>query len=483
MSRDRLDRLARRAFALLLALAPLARAQEPEPAPPGRPPNIVVLMADDLGWPDLGWSGARFHTPHIDRLAASGLRLTSLYTEPSCSPSRAALLTGRYPHRYGLAGRNVAVFAERGLARGERLLPERLRELGYATAISGKWHLGHRSLREIPTARGFERQYGHYTGMIDYDSHLWAGRVLDWYRDGEPLVEPGYSTDLIAAEACRILREHPRERPLFLYVAFNAPHEPYDPPPRHRERYAHIQDPCLATYAAMVSCLDDGVGRVLATLEELGMSGNTLVCFLSDNGAPLFEGFLDNFPLRGGKGGVYEGGVRVPASLSWPGVLPAGEVYATPLHLVDLCATFLGVAGAAPAEAPALDGRDHWRHIFWGEPAAPQEIALSIGGRSEGIRQGRWKLVRTGRSVELFDLESDPFERADLAAQRPLVREGLLARLEARAAESVAPPRWIEARQLHPLPESWAPTQDEEPLEQEGGGARQPSEASGTRSK
>lgn len=453
-----------------LALGPLGSQAAPphdrgEPAEPRVPPraspgpNLVVILADDLGWPDLGWTVGRCETPNIDRLADEGVRLTHVYTEPLCTPSRAALLTGRYPHRYGLAGCNLQVFTLRALPQSERLLSERLHDLGYSTAICGKWHLGNRSLEEIPNSRGFDHQYGCYSGMIDYDTHLWAEKVLDWYRDNVPLVEEGYATDLIAAEACRLLRERPREQPIFLYVPFNAPHGPHDAPPRYVEEYAYLKKPCLVNYAAMVRCLDDGVGRILDTLSELGMRDDTLVVFLSDNGAPVTEDFLDNRPLRNGKLSGYEGGVRTPGVMSWPGMLPAGEVYDGPMHLVDVCATLLSVAGSPPSDWPELDGHDLWPQLFGGEPIAEYDVPISVGSNYEALLHGRWKLTRhRGKRVELFDLERDPFELHDLSKEKSVIRDALLARLDRYVREAVPTPRGISARDPETLPASWAPT-------------------------
>ncbi|MCZ6462872.1 MAG: arylsulfatase, partial [Proteobacteria bacterium] len=289
-----------------------------------RQPNVLLILADDLGWNDVGYHGSEIRTPHLDALATEGVRLESFYVQPYCSATRAALLTGRYPMRMGLQKGLIRPWEKDGLPLEERTLAEALKGAGYATAALGKWHLGAAREAYLPLWRGFDHHYGHYNGAIDYFTHeLYGG--LDWHRNGIAVDEEGYATDLLADEAVRWIRRVDPGRPFFLYLAFNAPHSPLQAPDEQRDRYPEIDDPRRRIYAAMVSALDDGVGRIVAALEEDGRLDDTIVVFASDNGGhPKAEG--DNTPLRGQKGNAYEGGIRVPAFVFWRGRLPAGRV-------------------------------------------------------------------------------------------------------------------------------------------------------------
>lgn len=429
---------------LLLTLSPLA-AQQPREDPP----HIVVLLADDLGWGDVGFHGSQIPTPNLDALAARGVRLEQFYAQPVCSPTRGALLTGRYPMRLGLQVGVVRPWAQHGLPLGERTLANALGEAGYATAICGKWHLGHATREQLPTSRGFDHQYGHYNGAVDYYSHMRDGG-FDWHEDDRVSRDEGYSTDLIAAAAVKVLAAHDRQRPLFLYVPFNAPHTPLQAPTEWIEKFADIEDRQRRVYAAMVACLDAAVGRILAGLDEHGFARDkTLVVFFSDNGGIRSLG--SNGPLRGQKGQLYEGGIRVPAVVSWPGHLAEGRVVNDPLHVVDLYPTLLRVAGAKLEQEHPLDGRDAWATIAAGDRTPDAVIVHNVTPWSGALRKGRWKLVQNGAGQanatqgpardtwELFDLDADPGEQTNLAAEQPDVFAELRARLEALRAAAVAP--------------------------------------------
>jgi len=292
-----------RLLAILLPLATLACTEAPAPPPPT--PHIVVLVADDLGWADVGYHGSEIRTPAIDRLVEGGVELDRFYVLQVCSPTRAALLTGRFPMRYGLSSGVVRPWSDDGLDLDERILPQALREAGYATRIVGKWHLGSLDVPQLPTERGFEHHYGQYLGMIDHFTHERDGG-LDWHRDRRPVREPGYSTHLLRDEAVRIVEAHDPDTPLFLYVPFTAPHFPLQAPEEEIAAYADLEDPDRRVYAAMVTALDQAIGSVLEALERRGMRERTLVLFFSDNGALLSKGGR-NEPLRGEKGGLYEG--------------------------------------------------------------------------------------------------------------------------------------------------------------------------------
>jgi arylsulfatase A-like enzyme len=442
--------------ALLALLVPQgARAQRP------KPPHDVFFRADDLGWKNVGYHGGEA-TPNIDRLAKEGVRLEQFYVMPVCTPTRAALLTGRYPMRYGLQSGVNRPWSQWGLPLEERLLPQELKAAGYRTAIVGKWHLGHPRPEYLPTRRGFDHQYGHYTGAIDYFDH---GRLggHDWHRDDKANRDEGYTTELIEKEGVRLIQDHDPARPLFLYVAFNAPHSPLQAPQEYIDRFGHIRQPRKRAYAAMVARMDEAIGRITAALDERGMGRDTLVVFSSDNGGPL--GFAaDNGDLRAGKGTLYEGGVRVPAFARWPGRLTPGEVK-TPVHMVDWYPTLLRLAGAKLEQPLPVDGRDIWPVLAEGTPSPHADILLNAEPNHGALRSGDWKLVVSGinpatgepvnaarAEVELFNVVQDPLERTNLAEGEPAKRDELRERLK-RYAQQAVPPKGGDARD--PQPPDW----------------------------
>jgi arylsulfatase A-like enzyme len=412
-----------------------------------KPPHVVFLLADDLGWKDVGYHDSVIKTPHIDRLAASGVRLEQFYVMPVCSPTRCCLMTGRHPIRTGLQAGVVRPWSRHGLPLEERTLAQALREAGYSTAITGKWHLGHFEPAYLPTRRGFDHQYGHYNGAIDYFTHTRDGGY-DWHRDDKVLHEEGYSTQLIAREASRLIGEHDLARPLFLYVPFNAPHAPPQAPADYLKRYEHIPDKNRQSFAAKVACLDDAIGQITAALEKRGMTKDTLLIFSSDNGGPLVQG-ADNGSMRGAKAGLYEGGVRVPAWAVWAGQLEAGAVSNEPLHMVDWYPTLLKLAGASLQQKLPLDGKDIWPTLTEGKPSPHEELLLNVEPDRGAMRRGPWKLIAHGafplarnakpNRVELFHLGDDPGEKTNRAGQEPKRVEELLAELDDYARQAVPP--------------------------------------------
>lgn len=421
-----------------------------------RKPNILFILADDLGYADVGFTGGKeIKTPNLDALASAGARMEQFYVQPVCSPTRAALMTGRYPMRHGLQVGVVRPWAQYGLPLDERTLPQALREAGYVTALVGKWHLGHFRRAYLPTERGFDHQYGLYNGMIDYFTHMRDGG-FDWHRDDRASYDEGYSTHLLAQEAVRFIREFGGRRPFFLDVSFNAPHAPHQVPEKYKEPYAHLKEP-RRTYAGMVAAMDEAVGHIIAALDEKSLRENTLIVFSSDNGGPAPGQVTDNGRLRAGKTTLYEGGVRVAALTAWKGRIPPGTVVKQPLHIVDWYPTLLNVAGAPLGQKLPLDGRDAWPTIAAGKSSPHGEILINATPQTGAIRAGDWKLVlnggysevsdtesgregsAAGETVELFNLADDPYEEKNLANKYPAKVKVLRARYDALAAQAVAP--------------------------------------------
>lgn len=403
-------------------------------------PNLVVVIADDVGWNDVGYHGSEIETPNLDRLSRSGVRLERFYVQPLCTPTRACLMTGRYPIRYGL---NVYVLNpwDDGLSLNERLLPEALREVGYRTALCGKWHLGHRPGYR-PHERGFDHAYGCYQAWVNYWTHGIAIRH-DWFRNGEPVHEPGYATYLTYREAIHVIEDHDEDQPLFLNVAFNAAHFPLQAPAWYREKYEGIEDPDRREFAAMVTCMDHSIGSIVKALRRKGMWRNTIFFFASDNGGmPRFAG--NNAPLRGGKMTPYEGGVRVPAFVTAPRRLPPKRISNETIHIVDWFPTLLRLAGASPGAAP-LDGVDVW-DVIKGDAKSPrEETLLHLDASTGALLHGRWKLIVHGldlgcfASVELYDVIEDAEESTNVADRHPEIVDRLSAKME-RYAKAKAEP-------------------------------------------
>ena len=411
--------------------AALALAGRAAAAPKTRKPNFLVIVADDLGWADVGYHGSKIETPHIDRLAKTGIRLEQHYVQPMCSPTRAALLSGRYPSRFGcLAATNNRVFPP-----GTETLASALKSVGYETCITGKWHLGSKP-EWGPNHYGFDHAHGSLAGGVTPYTHLYKKGAYSrtWHRNGKLMDEEGHVTDLIAREAVRWI-EGPRKTPWLLYVPFTAVHVPINEPERWVKHYdGKIEDESYKLYAADCTHMDHCIGQMLAALARTGQREDTLVIFFSDNGS--FRGWRpsgkypgthramsklgSNLPLRGYKSTLYEGGIRVPAVANWPGVLEAGEM-APPVHCVDWMPTLGGLAGYEQEEDLAWDGRDIWP-LLTRKVARPEPRDLYwkfVRGRL-AVRRGDWKLiVRKGKTDELFDLAADPCEKRNLAKQHP----------------------------------------------------------------
>lgn len=409
-------------FSILLA-ATLAHAADM----PKQKPNIVYILADDMGYADAGFNGGKqIKTPNLNRLAKSGTIFSSFYVQPVCSPTRASLLTGRYVAHTGVYS-VVRPHAKWGLPLEERTLAQALKEAGYETAISGKWHLGEFRPAYLPTKRGFDHQYGLWFGAIDYFTHKRDG-MLDWHRNDQPCDDAGYSTHLIAEEACRMIRERDTARPLFLYLPFNAVHGPLQVPESYKKPYTKLSK-FRTSYAGMLAAMDEAIGRVVTALEEQHMTDNTLILFSSDNGGPKPGVVTDNGPLRAGKGSIFEGGVRACAFASWPGHIPAGKVVDQPIHVTDWYPTLVTLAGGSLVQPLPLDGKNIWPVLTNG--AKSPHDALLLSGTMPGkaaVRCGDWKLVH-GQNAKndnsntdgdlLFNLAKDIGEAKNLATEKP----------------------------------------------------------------
>ena len=419
------------------------------PAPAADPkPNIVYIIADDLGWKDVGFHGSDIKTPNLDKLAAGGAILKQFYAQPMCTPTRAALLTGRYPFRYGLQTAVIPSAQTYGLATDEWLLPQALKEAGYNTALIGKWHLGHADKKYWPCQRGFDYHYGPLIGEIDYFTHQQHG-VTDWYRNNKVVEEKGYATTLFGNDAVKWIDQQDAAKPFFLDLSFNAPHAPYQAPEKYLDLYKNIADPSRRAYAASITAMDEEIGRVVAELDKKGLRNNTLIVFQSDNGGTrnaMFSGEVDtskltipcdNGPYREGKGTLYEGGTLVTALANWPGHIQPGLTVDGIIHTVDLYPTLIGLAGASTAKSKPLDGVDVWTTLSTNAPSPRTEIVYNVELFRAAIREGDWKLIwRTPlpQVVELYNLAQDPYEKTNLADQNP----AKVAELEKRANELAA---------------------------------------------
>jgi arylsulfatase A-like enzyme len=405
-------------------------------------PDIVFFLIDDLGFADCGFNGGKeIKTPNIDRLAQSGAIIENHYVQPVCSPTRSTLLTGRYPTHTGVYT-IVSPGAGWGLPLAERTLADALRSAGYRTALTGKWHLGEFEKAYQPNARGFDHQYGHFFGMLDYYSHDRLNK-LDWYRNGEPLKEEGYTTHLIAREACKVITTGDQSKPLFLYVPFNGVHSPFQAPDSYLKPYAHLKGN-RQKLAGMLAAVDEAIGQIEAALKQAGRLENTLIVFSSDNGGPPPG---DNTPLRDFKGTIYEGGTRAAAFATWPGRIPAGQRIRQPMHMVDWYPTLIKQAGGSLEQKLPVDGLDVWPMLTKGAPS-PHDAILSVstqGPTRAAVRMGDWKLIVSGNadadsgeedgakkakkkgkaaagkyaSVALYDLAADPAEAKNLAEAQP----------------------------------------------------------------
>ncbi|MEM7261702.1 MAG: arylsulfatase [Planctomycetota bacterium] len=420
-------------------------------APQGKRPNIVFILSDDMGWNQPGFNGGNKElTPNIDRFATEGVRLTQFYTHSVCAPTRGAFLTGRYAFRNWMDWRSedfgkpsylkklglTLAINDRGvptrrihaLDTEERTVAEALKETGYFTSIVGKWHCGEWLPEHLPMAQGFQHQYGHYAWGIDYFDftipHNAPARfaVYDWHRNQEPLQEEGYATDLFAAEAERVIARQTKGKPFFLYLPFNAVHGPINVVPRYTDKYD--------ARSAALKCFDDAVGRILRAIDRQGLRENTLVVVTTDNGG-IFERM--SLPYRGTKNTTFEGGVRVPCIVRWPGHTKAGTTNDGMMFIADFFSTFISLAGGKHEQKLPVDALDMCGMLFEGKKSPRTEIVFEVTGsvRLPTIRSGAYKLM----GDMLFDIHNDPYETTDIAKAHPEVVAKLSKRLAAVGKE------------------------------------------------
>jgi arylsulfatase A-like enzyme len=448
MGKTSIERVGRRDLLRLTgagaAMLLTKRAYGAEAEPVKKKPNIVLIVADDLGYADIGVHGCRdLPTPHIDSLANNGARCTDAYVScPVCSPSRAGFLTGRYQQRFGHwynPGPPAQASPEFGLPLTEVTLADVVKRAGYVTGMVGKWHLGLKP-EFHPMKRGFDEFFGFLHG-----SHSYIDPQADKFnlilRGTQPVDEKAYLTDAFTREAVRFVERH-RSSPFFLYLPYNAVHTPMQAPEKYLERFPDIKEEKRRTYAGMLSAMDDGIGKVLDALRAAGVADNTLVIFFSDNGGPPQANASSNTPLRGSKGTVWEGGIRVPMLIQWPGRIPQGTVYKQPVIALDTFATCAAAAGAAvPTDRP-IDGVDLVAYLTGRKRDVPHEMLFWKWHDGDVVRKGNWKLLRSSAgSRALYDLSSDIGETKDVAQEHPELVDELTKALEAWESQ-LRPPLW-----------------------------------------
>ena len=373
-----------------------------------------MFVSDDMGWNEVGYHGSKIASPHIDGLAREGVQLDRFYVHPICSPTRTALMTGRSPARFGITG---------SIGRGvvpldEHFLPQTFQKAGYQTFMVGKWHLGERSDDYAPNARGFDHFFGFHGGGINYYTTN-GSRARGWFRNGQSVAPQGYSTDLLADEAIKLLKNRNKKKPVFLYLPFNAPHQPAQASERLLEKYRKLGFfGRRVGQAGAIEAMDAAIGRVLATIEAEGISKETLVMFFCDNGSGGGRRGSTALPgqlaLRGGKGSVLEGGIRVPAVLRWPGVIRAGTKCNQLISAQDLLPTFAAAAGIKSANQKPLDGVNCWPAIVQNKAVKRPPVIVAGPFGDFAVLHDQWKLTWDQGQVSLYNVKDDPTESKDV---------------------------------------------------------------------
>lgn len=416
-------------------------------------PNIVLFVADDAGWHDVGYHGSEISTPNIDQLAATGVELDQFYVYPTCSPTRASILTGKYASRFGI-GEPIAMRSKQVLPTDVETLPQALKKEGYQTAITGKWHLG-LSLESGPSHYGFDYTYGYLHGQVDQYTHRYKNGDRTWYRDDEFVDEEGHATDLITKEAINYITEiRDKEKPFFIYIPFSVPHYPLQEEDKWIEPYKNLDDvESRKLFAASMTHMDSAIGKVLETLGDEKLLDNTLIVFISDNGGEkswdydtgfnpeLYEGkhgpypkLGNNSPLKGYKAELYEGGIRVPAIFNWKGKLAHTKVEQL-TKVTDLFPTISSLVDSSLTTNLNLDGNNIWSSIIDKQTENKNRELYLRTPEQFVLRKGDWKLIHFGNTLdegrqELFNLKNDPNETKNVLKDYPTIRNELFQGLE-----------------------------------------------------
>ena len=409
----------RKACFLFLFLAVCPTVVSAQSAATSPKPHIILFVSDDMGWNEVGYHGSKIATPHIDRLAKEGVQLDRFYVHPICSPTRTALMTGRSPARFGITG----AIGRGVVPLGEHFLPQTFQKAGYQTFMVGKWHLGERSDDYAPNARGFDHFFGFHGGGINYYTTD-GSRARGWFRNGQSVAPQGYSTDLLADEAIKLLKNRNKIKPVFLYLPFNAPHQPAQASERLLEKYRKLGFfGRRVGQAGAIEAMDAAIGRVLATIEAEGISKETLVMFFCDNGSGGGRRGSTALPgqlaLRGGKGSVLEGGIRVPAVLRWPGVIRAGTTCSQLISAQDLFPTFAAAAGIKPANQKPFDGVNCWPAIIQNKAMKRPPVIVAGPSGDFAVLHDQWKLTWGQGQVSLYNVKDDPTESKDVILNHP----------------------------------------------------------------
>ena len=414
-------------------------------------PHIVYILANDLGWKDVGYHGGKALTPRLDALAAAGARLEKFYTLPNSTPTRAALMTGRYPMRFGMQMLSILPWSSYGVPLDERLLPQALKLAGYRTAAFGQWQLGHASRDLLPTQRGFDYFYGSLNNGMDHFHKTNRIGERDWRRGEKPVTERGYATTLIARDAAAFIANHDATRPLFMYVSLPVPAVPLQAPREHLEIYKDVKQLDRRTYYAMISAFDAAVGTIVDALQEKGIMDDVLLVVHSDNGGAVKNKFpsgdgdvsqqvANNGPFRNGRGSFYEGGIRVVALAVWPGHIEH-EFVSERIHVTDMYATLLNLAGASltgDSQTKPIDGIDMWPVIAQGKTSPRNEILINVDEFRGALMVDNWKLIVYAplpSRIELYNVADDPSEEHNQADRDPDRVRKMLSRLNEYAWE------------------------------------------------
>ena len=421
-------------------------------------PNVIIILVDDLGWADISLRGAPFKTPNIDSLFLEGASLNRFYTTPICSPTRAALMTGRDPLKLGVAYSVIMPWMNNGIHPDEHFMPESFKMNGYQTAMFGKWHLGHSQEIFHPNQRGFDDFYGHLHTEVGYFPPFSNQGGIDFQKNGVTIDDQGYSTFLLAREASNWINSRDKEKPFFMYIPFLAPHTPLEAPKKLIEKYKTLEDTRKPTrnlaadrarersktlapsarplYAAVVDALDQAIGEILLSIEEAGIEEETIILFSSDNGGATYGGGgADNFPLRGGKGDTFEGSIRVVAALKWKGKIQAGSSLDQIMTVMDVFPTLSSASGISMKNKKIIDGRDMWPAIVNQENIPLKKDIFFVseipnyGQFHTTVFNDKWKLVQSISSSlleikienKLFNITNDPYEYHDLSSQNPSI--------------------------------------------------------------